>query len=82
MSESVISGLVVSGYYAKSSTGSKVAGGRDHIKARLSFPAPSLQLFSKRPKFTMSGKSAVLAKHDDDVVVVAAYRTAITKVGV
>jgi hypothetical protein len=29
----------------------------------------------------MSGKSAVLAKHDDDVVVVSAYRTAITKVG-
>lgn len=28
----------------------------------------------------MSGKSAVLAKHDNDVVVVAAYRTAITKV--
>lgn len=27
----------------------------------------------------MSGKSAVLAKHDDDVVVVSAYRTAITK---
>ncbi|KAG8812831.1 3-ketoacyl-CoA thiolase with broad chain length specificity [Serendipita sp. 399] len=27
----------------------------------------------------MSGKAAVLAKHDDDVVVVSAYRTAITK---
>jgi acetyl-CoA acyltransferase 1 len=27
----------------------------------------------------MSGKYAILAKHDDDVVVVAAYRTAITK---
>jgi hypothetical protein len=27
----------------------------------------------------MSGKYAILAKNDDDVVVVAAYRTAITK---
>lgn len=28
----------------------------------------------------MSGKSAVLAQHDDDVVIVSALRTAITKV--
>jgi hypothetical protein len=28
----------------------------------------------------MSGKSAVLAQHDDDVVIVSALRTALTKV--
>lgn len=48
------------------------------FKRRLAFPTSCSD--STNLALAMSGKNAILAQHDDDVVIVQALRTAITKV--